>query len=245
MDNTRFHAFGASHVGMKRKQNQDSFLVDTDLGLFIVADGMGGHLGGEVASKLAVETIADSIRQKMESRSEALAAAIDSANTAIWKKAADNPALRGMGTTTTALFFFENTLHIGHVGDSRCYLILTPGQIWQLTRDHSLVQEKLRAGLITRDQVKTDRMKNVITRSVGFEERVSADIYQMSYHKGDVFVVCCDGVSNMLSDAEICSLVTHAFSEGRDEVSPAQALIDAANERGADDNVTAVVIKAL
>lgn len=241
----RLLAAGATHVGMKRSRNQDSFLVDLNLGLFIVADGMGGHLGGEVASKLAIESIASYLQTHSNDLKPAspFVSAIESANEVIQQKAINDPTLQGMGTTTTALYFCGETLYIGHVGDSRCYYIFSRDRIWQLTRDHSLVQEKVRAGLITHEQAKTDKMKNVITRSVGFEERVLVELYQMSYQAGDVFVVCCDGISNMLSNTEICATVTQALLKRGSVELAAQSLINVSNEKGADDNVTTIVIQ--
>ena len=119
-----------------------------------------------------------------------------------------------MGTTTTALLFKDSTLTIGHVGDSRCYFF-RPNAVWQATRDHSLVQEKLRAGLITRKDVKTDRMKNVITRSVGFEPNVDVEIYQMEVQAGDCFLVCSDGLSGMIDDLKMLEIVqSEVFERG-------------------------------
>jgi protein phosphatase len=239
-------AKGKTHVGMKRKQNQDSFFVGQKEGIFIVADGMGGHLGGEIASQLATESIVNYLVSEEDSNlpsQERLSNAICVANEVIYEKSKTDPSLHGMGTTVTALYFKDRQVHIAQVGDSRCYFILPPNQIWQLTRDHSLVEEKLRAGLITRERVKIDPMKNVITLSVGYEAQVRPDIYCMEVKPQTVFVICCDGISNMLSNTEICSIVNPVFLEQNSLEQAAQDLIDASNEKGADDNITGIVIQ--
>ncbi|MEW6056098.1 MAG: Stp1/IreP family PP2C-type Ser/Thr phosphatase [Bdellovibrionota bacterium] len=252
----RLNASGFTHVGMRRAQNQDSFLIASDLRLFIVADGMGGHQGGETASAMATENI----RKYMEENASPeilhstrhkglvidpviqLQKAILSANQAIQARGQDETALQGMGTTATALYFTDAELYIAHVGDSRGYL-LHPQRIWQITRDHSLVQEKLRAGLITRAQLKTDRMKNVITRSVGFESEVDVDVYKLDHNPGDTFLLCSDGLSGMLEDTDILQIVDeYVFKRNTIEMA-AEKLIEAANRAGGDDNVTAVLVQ--
>lgn len=243
----KIKAFGQSHLGMKRNENQDAFMLVPEFGLFVVADGMGGHRGGQVASLMAVTEIVDFFRDAITQNSAAqrnpgvlLQKAISSANMAIQRRGSEDPALQGMGTTTTAIWFTENQLFVGHVGDSRCYLV-HPDRIWQLTRDHSLVQEKLRAGLITREQLKTDSNKNVITRSVGFEPEVEIDVYRMEPQQGDVFLICSDGLSGMLTDTRIREIISqNVFKNGSPE-SAVQQLIKEANQEGGDDNVTAVV----
>ncbi len=246
----RYRVGTATHVGMKRSQNQDCFGSKPELGLFMVADGMGGHKGGEIASAFAVETIAKNVRGslKLAGREprKALYDAIIAANDTIYRHSAEDPSLHGMGTTTTALLFHQDRLFIGHVGDSRCYFFKkseSVSMIWQATRDHSLVQEKLRAGLITRAEVKTDRMKNVITRSVGFEQVVHPEIYEMKTEPGDVFLLCSDGLSGMVEDQGILSMIeNHVFLDHNPQIA-ADHLIAAANAGGGDDNVTVVIIE--
>jgi serine/threonine protein phosphatase PrpC len=241
---------GQTHVGMKRSQNQDNFLLLPEYQLFAVADGMGGHQGGETASKLSVETLGQFFRsQSLKSIPEAkapdlLKKALAQANSAIQSMGQREPELMGMGTTTTSLLFCGNRAFVGQVGDSRAYL-MHPGRIWQITRDHSLVQEKLRAGIIRRDQLKTDRMKNVITRSVGFEPDVEIDVYSVEVHPGDVFLLCSDGLTGLVEDTEILSLVEkRAFQSREGQLEKAvEDLIALANKRGGDDNVTALLIK--
>lgn len=251
MADFRVKAAGFSHVGMKRKQNQDSFLLVPELDLFIVADGMGGHKGGEIASKLAVDTIAEHFRNMVKAigkgkgdPQENLYEALTFANAAINSKADTDATLQGMGTTCTTFHFCGGKLYIGQVGDSRGYLV-HPNRIWQITRDHSLVQEKLRAGMITREQLKTDKMKNVITRSVGFEQEVDVDVYQLEPKKGDVFVACSDGLSGMVDDIMIRDIVSKHACQGDELQTAAIKLIEEANTNGGEDNVTAIVVKVL
>lgn len=238
----------ATDIGLKRQQNQDSALVRPELGLFVVADGMGGHMGGETASALAIETILQSIRSnEMHSEktsNERMRDAIQSANLAIYDYAIEHPELQGMGTTVTALLFTETSLVIGQVGDSRCYFS-TPNSIWQLTRDHSFVQEKLRAGLITREQLKTDRMKNVITRSVGFEPNLKIDVYEMEIQKGDVFLACSDGLSGQVEDFEIQKILQKNIFLDQNFEQTVTHLIQTANSKGGEDNVTIIVLQVL
>jgi protein phosphatase len=211
----QIHHGSKSDVGRKRENNQDSFTCAPDIHLYLVADGMGGHQGGETASQIATESVVKTLRDDFKKRlplqagstegisaeleiriSSALREAISMANREIHQFAAKNPALQGMGTTTTALLLYANRAWIGHVGDSRCYFARPhENAIWQLTRDHSWVQEKIRAGLITRAQAKTDRMRNVITRSVGFEPNVEVDIYTAEVQPGDTFLLCSDGLT--------------------------------------------------
>ena len=246
-------------IGRRRAQNQDSGGSFPELGLFVVADGMGGHRGGEVASKMAVETIHETVAASLKGGKpspEALTDGAKQANLRIMDRAKKESELEGMGTTTTTLRFEDGKIYIGHVGDSRCYL-LKPEGIWQLTRDHSLVQEKLRAGMITREQLKTDRMKNVITRSVGFDLHFGIDVYEFAPQPGDLFLLCSDGLTGPLDDSDIHRIATDIyfkaaqsdeFREREHGFEPllrhlAESLVGAANERGGDDNITALLAR--
>jgi serine/threonine protein phosphatase PrpC len=217
-----------------------------DLGLFVVADGMGGHRGGETASRMVVEIVPELVRKAQKKKNwdpkVVISEAIEQASNAIHEHAMESPGLQGMGTTTVAMLFKDDKLVIGHVGDSRCYH-LRDGGIWQVTRDHSLVQEKLRAGLITRAEMKTDRMKNVITRSVGFETDVSVETYEMSVQKGDIFLICSDGLSGLVEDQEIMEIVQKSHIQGHDIQNTVQQLIAAANHNGGDDNISTILVE--
>jgi protein phosphatase len=207
---------------------------------------MGGHQGGETASATAVQVISDFVRKKQKTQdwdpSKLLSQAIEAANGAIFEKALEDPKLQGMGTTTTALLFKNQNLTIGHVGDSRCYF-LRPNAVWQATRDHSLVQEKLRAGLISRSEVKTDRMKNVITRSVGFEKEVNVEVYGMSIQPGDCFLICSDGLSGLIEDSTLLQIIQKQLFENGNAQKAVDELIAAANANGGDDNITSILVQ--
>lgn len=246
-----FEIGSVTDIGRKRSQNQDSLAVLPGLGLFLVADGMGGHRGGEIASQMAAEIIPQAVQGSasagaitVENARDILREAIRAANHSIYSRALQTPVLRGMGTTTTALIFRDDQLIIGHVGDSRCYLFREPNLLWQLTRDHSLVQEKLRAGLISRQEMRTDRMKNVITRSVGFEPDVNVETYGMRTQPGDCFIICSDGLSGLVNDEQMRVLLEENLILGPQSAEAAvQKLVDAANESGGDDNITAILIR--
>jgi protein phosphatase len=246
-----FAARGKTDVGQKRDHNEDAFLVDEDLGLFIVADGMGGHAGGGTASRLAVETIQGRVRELREGQRElftepaaleespvreALRDAVESACGIIFRAAQGDPALAGMGTTVTAALVAGRNAYVAHVGDSRCYLV-RHANIYQVSEDHSLVNEQLKAGAITADEARHSRFKNIITRSVGFEAEVTVDLMGVETEPGDRLVLCCDGLSNLVEDDEILEIVRDAPLEAAPGL-----LIALANERGGDDNITAVVV---
>jgi protein phosphatase len=246
-------ARGQTDVGRKRDQNEDSFFVDGELGLFVVADGMGGHAGGATASKMAVQAIETRMRAAREATPELftpsgsleestipeiLREAVESACQAIFQTAQGDAALAGMGTTVTAVAVAGPKAFVAHVGDSRCYLARRD-RIYQVTEDHSLVNEQLKAGAITPDEARHSRFRNIITRSVGFESDVAVDLMGIDLEAGDRIVVCCDGLSNMVEDSEILEIVSTVPLE-----SSPKALIELANERGGDDNVTVVVIHA-
>jgi protein phosphatase len=253
----QFIAASATDVGRKRSQNQDSFAFQPELGLFVVADGMGGHKGGEIASAIAVEIIVEEVRKTQQypdwDPQEAIIRAIRAANDAVFDHAVQNPVLRGMGTTVTALLFKGSRLIIGHVGDSRAYFFRPlPDEtdaekfpIWQATRDHSLVQEKFRAGIITRAEMRTDRMKNVITRSVGFEKNLNVETYEMQVFAGDTFLICSDGLTGQMRDLEIREVVDENLRINRDPEATVKKLIEIANKNGGDDNITSLIIEVV
>jgi PPM family protein phosphatase len=244
----RFESCAITDIGRKRSQNQDSVTIHPEIGLFVVADGMGGHRGGEVASGLAVKTIPELVLQGAQapewSPRSVLTEAIRQANRIVYSASSEQPKLSGMGTTVTALLFKDNKLTVGHVGDSRCYFF-RPGAIWQATRDHSFVEEKVRAGLITRDEARTDRQRNVITRSVGISPDVNVEIYEMNVKVGDVFVICSDGLSGMIQEPKMLEIVQSQLFDApsRDHKKTVETLIEAANSAGGDDNITAVLVE--
>lgn len=242
--------YGLTDVGRKREKNEDSLLVSPNLGLFMVADGMGGHQGGEFASKIAVQTVEETIRQILEdpeatistddvfNRSdpgEMLRYAIRMASQRIFEEAARNPGLRGMGTTAVALLVKDDKGFIAHVGDSRAYLVRNE-EIKQLTADHSLVAEQLRAGFITPEELKNHKFKNIITRSVGFQNDVEIDLLVRDLEAGDRFLLCSDGLTNLVEDTDL-----HKIVAKNPPKEACKKLIDLANKRGGDDNITVVI----
>jgi serine/threonine protein phosphatase PrpC len=225
--------------GLKRESNQDSFLVNRDLQLFIVADGMGGHSGGEVASALAVKSVEDFISQNKDSGMkprDLLVKAYEAASQKIFDRAQKETRLTGMGTTMVLVYIQDDVAYIANVGDSRTYLFRKP-HYWQITEDHSLVNEQLRAGIITEDQVKNFLNKNVITRSVGYEKEVHVDVIERPVQIGDGFLLCSDGFSGLVPDVMATEILNRTSSEKIPEV-----CVDRALHNGGDDNVTVMYV---
>lgn len=244
--------FGLSDIGKKRGRNEDSYLVNDELGLFVVADGMGGHSGGEFASRFAVSTIEEVI-QSMNMDPEAtvisgvnedgskfgdrLRYAIEVASQKIYDQAIFEPELKGMGTTVAALLVDGNKACVANVGDSRVYLI-RGGVIKQVTEDHSLVSEQMRAGILSANDAKTHKLKNIITRSVGYQEEVNADLFYLDLQSGDSLVMCTDGLTNLLDDTFIHEAVK---ANGNDLEAACRHLVGSANAKGGDDNITVLI----
>ncbi len=224
-----------SDVGRVRGGNEDSYLVQAPL--FVVADGMGGHTGGEVASETAVSVINDASQEAPPDDVDVLERYVKLANETIWKKAQDDPSLHGMGTTCTLLHVVGSTVRIAHVGDSRAYL-LRNGELSQLTEDHTLVERMVREGRLSREEAPRHPQRSIITRALGVDAEVEVDTTSIEVQEGDRVLVCSDGLSSMLSDSTIQSLL----EEGSDAQPTADRLIEAANEAGGEDNITVVVL---
>jgi protein phosphatase len=227
-------------VGLKREINQDSFLIDEDLGLYIVADGMGGHRGGEIASAMAVETIREVVGgrgQNYKSAGDLLGAAYREASSRIFNKSEREPEeCQGMGTTLVTALRRNDSLYLGNVGDSRAYLFRAP-YMWQLTEDHSLVNEQLRAGLLREEDLAGFGARNIITRSVGYEVEVQVDIFERPLQLGDVYLICSDGLTGLVSDEEIADILN--------TMAPPKVVkecIRRAKAGGGDDNITVMLI---
>jgi len=212
---------------------------------------MGGHAGGWTASRIAVETIRKTVLKVRDEEPElfgsgaegeenplpdVLGHAVEQACAAIFEAAQADPDLAGMGTTVTAVLVDGHSAFVAHVGDSRAYL-LRSGHIYQVTQDHSLVADQLRNGLITEEDARTSRYKNIITRSVGFEREVQVDLMGLELEGGDAIVACSDGLSNLVEDQEILAMVEEV---GPDAV---ERLVDLANDRGGDDNITVAMVR--
>jgi serine/threonine protein phosphatase PrpC len=247
-------AAGLSDVGLQREHNEDSFVVMEEYDLFVVADGMGGHRAGDVASRLATETISEFFRTtanedvtwpfhfdtNLSEEENRLLTGIRVANRQIFERSTRSREYHGMGTTVVGAMFSpkKQRMYIGHVGDSRCYRI-RDGQIRLLTRDHSLINDYLLAMPDLTDEQKSELPKNVITRALGMQDHVVVDLQHDDPRPDDTYVLCSDGLSGMVSDGDIQLIVTSA-----ENVSAAcMRLIERANERGGEDNITAVLIK--
>jgi protein phosphatase len=233
---------GNTDVGVVRSGNEDSFLLNCAGGLFIVADGMGGHAAGEVASEMAVQIVAKELGS-LRGLSDAEAAsrmrsAIRKANAAIFGRTLAEHDKRGMGTTATVMVLFSRRYLIGQVGDSRAYL-LREGDFLQLTKDHSYVQEQVDAGLLTPEQARTHPYSNVITRCVGANEDVAPDVYFGNLERGDVVLLASDGLTGMLEDQQLATIMG---AEENPETCVNKMIADA-NRRGGLDNITAIVIR--
>ena len=237
-----FTCAARTDVGIVRSGNEDNYLMLSDRGIFIVADGMGGHAAGEVASEMAVRITAHgigSLRGLSDEQAGArVSSAIRSANEAIFERTLSEHDKRGMGTTATVLVLLPRRYLIGQVGDSRAYL-LRNGQFLQLTKDHSYVQEQVDAGLLTPDQARVHPYSNVITRCVGASGDVVPDIYFGSLEQGDVILLASDGLTGMLEDAHLTRILT---SDGGPQ-HWVDRMITEANRRGGLDNITAIVIR--
>ena len=235
--------FSVTDIGKKRKLNQDYvFSSDIEIGnlpnLFIVADGMGGHNGGGYASRFTVETIVEEVRKSARGNArDTLKHAISTANGRLRERAEEDEALYGMGTTIVAATLNGSKLLVANVGDSRLYVI--SDTIRQITRDHSLVEEMVRAGGIDEETARHRSDKNIITRAVGAMDEITADFFQLEVRPGDIILMCSDGLTNMLEDEEIRVIVR----SGRDIVEKAEKLVEAANSNGGRDNIAVILIE--
>ena len=226
-------------VGKVRSSNEDAYGVDLDHGVFIVADGMGGHQAGEVASQQAVESVLESLRNREpdESAADAMRRAVADANTQIAAAAQKDRNLKGMGTTVVGAIVEPNRFTVAHVGDSRAYLV-RDSAIKQLTEDHSMVAELVKAGVITPEAAETHPYRSAISRSLGQFKEVETDTIEMEFASGDLLLLCTDGLTRFAKAEEILERIL----ANDDPQDAAQALIDLANERGGRDNITAILI---
>ena len=242
-------ASGHTDIGRKRKTNQDSYFLSLEKKLFVVADGMGGHNGGDIASQMAVKALPDYVFENHTmDPTLLLAESIRHSNRAIKNFGETHPELVGMGTTIVSFYFRGQNIYIGNVGDSRGYLI-NSHKIFQLTRDHSLVQEKLNYGVYNRDQAAMDPQKNVLVRTVGFEDDVEVDIFTYKVVKNDIFLCCSDGLHGKVSDEDILFVINKYIPSPSDATQKAadlviSTLINLANENGGQDNITAILVIA-
>jgi serine/threonine protein phosphatase PrpC len=243
----RVRATGLSDVGQSRAHNEDSFNIDLEHGFFLVADGMGGHGNGEVASSLTVEAVSEFLRNSeadvasplgsAPSISRTLRSAIEAGHDRVVEAVAEDQGLAGMGTTVVGLALGRESVSVAHVGDSRAYL-LRDGTLHLVTEDHTWVNEQVRAGYLSQDQARSHPLKSVVTRAIGGEHCVDVDVQEIEVKSGDLFLLCSDGLTTMLSDAEIR---THLLESG-DLDDCCAALVQHANDRGGVDNITVVLL---
>jgi protein phosphatase len=240
--------FCATDTGRARSNNEDSVSLDEVNALAVLADGMGGYNAGEVASGMATGFIKSELGRWLHEVGaaatdpdvrRAMDICVDNANRAIFNAANSNPQYAGMGTTLVVAVFRGTRVLVGHVGDSRCYRVRA-GRLTQLTRDHSLLQEQIDAGLITPEQATFSANKNLVTRAVGVEDTVLLEIHQHEVHPGDVYLMCSDGLSDMLPDENLSQLL-----QGYESLEEAgHALIAAANDAGGKDNIAVILVRA-
>jgi serine/threonine protein phosphatase PrpC len=254
-----------SDVGRKRKSNEDSFLADAEHGLFVVSDGMGGHAAGEVASHLTIEALGDAARGRQAAAPDAdathpprvvdpnetappgpaptagpdlLRAAIADANERVLTSAREKREHRGMAATVVALLLDGDVAHVAHAGDSRAYR-LRAGVLEMLTVDHSWVGEQVASGALGVEEARTHPLRNMVTRAVGGKPQIEVDVRTTSVRADDVFLLCSDGLTGMVTDAEIARLLL----ELPDPLASVPRLVDEANARGGVDNVTVLVVR--
>ena len=250
----RIEVAGHTHVGMKRNHNEDNYLLLPDENLCCVADGMGGHSSGEIASKIAVDELAEFFRltsrdqdatwpYKMDKArnydENRLATGIKLANKSIFEKAASDARYKGMGTTIVSVHFSNGAAYVAHVGDSRVYFF-SQGVLKQVTEDHSLLNDYLKAKKLTPEEIENFPHKNVIVRALGMKENVVVDVSRVDPQEGDLFLLCSDGLSGMVTDEEIRDIVVDA---GDDLELAVRRLIERANEHGGEDNCTVVLMQ--
>lgn len=250
-DSTSLVIYGISDVGKMREHNEDHIAWDKDMGLVIVADGMGGHNAGEVASEIAVNSIREVLHDVLHpdmqgslniALGDAVREAICYANDEINRQARENPAYYGMGTTIVLNLFYDNRLISAHVGDSRSYR-LRNDKLERLTNDHSLVQEMVDNGYLSQEDAQLSASRNLITRALGIADTVDVDVTEIKVEYGDVYVLCTDGLTDLVSDDEIMTLIReYRFeTEGCDLEGAAEALIALANDKGGKDNISVVL----
>lgn len=251
-----FDVAARTSVGRRRTNNEDSYVVLPQQGLFVLSDGMGGEAAGELASRIAVEEISRAMAEAAPARESSapsaapdgpkspfsevtnqLGSAVRRANRVIWETAQNHTSQRGMGATVVAALLRHPVLSIAHVGDSRIYL-LRAGEFRQLTQDHSLVMEQVRRGLISPEEAERSEMQNIIVRALGAEENVEVDLDEILVTPGDQLLLCSDGLTRMVPDAGIAQVVGESGS-------PQQAcdrLVEIANDNGGEDNITVILL---
>ena len=241
--------------GMVRSHNEDSVASIAEKGLVVLADGMGGYNAGEVASGMATTVLTTELRQLLEEHApheldqqsgqkaalKMLREQVAKANTSIYQASQSQPQYSGMGTTLVVALFYDNKMMVAHIGDSRLYR-MRGDEFSQVTKDHSLLQEQIDAGMLTKEQAKHSSNKNLVTRALGIDPAVEAEIHEYDAKPGDIYLLCSDGLSDMVSDEDI-GMTLQAL--GANLELAAQQLVQMANDNGGRDNVSVILIKIL
>jgi len=244
---------GFTDTGRIRQNNEDSIGYDSALGLLVLADGMGGHLGGEVASSVSVDTIIESTQKALPSvnpgeidsatgfsmESVCIQEAIEQANDVIYKRSNEEAELRGMGTTIVVILFYDNRFSLAHIGDSRCYRYRGE-KMEQITKDHSLLQELIDRGFYTPEEAQNSLNKNLVTKALGIDPSILPDIQEELVMKNDIYLLCSDGLTDLVED-EYISLTIKRFSDNLEEA--AKQLISKANQNGGKDNISVILCR--
>lgn len=250
-----YKSAGITHPGMKRELNEDSFAILQDQGVFVVADGMGGHNAGEVASKIAIDAIAGFFNASEQDEdmtwpykldptlsldANKLIVGIKFANIQIFRTSSSDASYSGMGTTVVSILAKEGSdeLYVAHVGDSRCYCFYED-KLSQISEDHSLVNEYVKAGQLTREQAKNFPYKNMIMRALGMKDNVLVDVQKRRALIGEIYLICSDGLSDMVPDKDMESILKQHLTLEE----TARQLVDQANANGGKDNITVVLVK--
>jgi serine/threonine protein phosphatase PrpC len=234
------HATGISDIGLLRESNQDTFLIEKHMGLYVVCDGMGGHKGGDVASNLAIKAINESLDSyDSEHALKWLNQCVIKANQLIREWGRINPELFEMGTTLTAALIKEQDLIIAHVGDSRLYRINQQGII-QLTRDHTLAQQMISDGLLKPEELRDNAYNHILTRALGIADQIIIDNLVEQLLPGDIILLCTDGLSDMVEESDILTIINEY---GKDLEGAAQKMLDCALSNGGYDNITLILIR--
>jgi serine/threonine protein phosphatase PrpC len=239
----------ATHPGMVRSHNEDSIAADAEIGLAVLADGMGGYNAGEVASGIAVELIKTEMKKSLTGKRPGDLNGQDAeklitehstrANAAIYHASQSQPQYSGMGTTLVVALWHDNKVSVGHIGDSRLYR-LRAGALEQVTRDHSLLQEQIDSGMITKEQARHSQNKNLVTRAVGIDPEVETEVHTYPVQTGDIYVLCSDGLNDMVTDEDI-ELTLSSLQANLPLA--AQQLVQQANDNGGRDNVSVILVR--
>lgn len=239
---------GLSDRGRMREGNEDAIATRPELGVAVLADGMGGHRAGEVASQMAVDIVTRHLAESLSNKNGSardpepvVSEAIRLANSAIYDAAQARPECQGMGSTIVVVLFSARKLCVGHVGDSRLYR-LHEGRLEQLTRDHSVIQELVNRGLFTPEEARQSVAKNLVTRALGVERGIVPDVSERRLQPGDVYLLCSDGLNDVLGDEEIAEILAR---HGDDLDAAARHMVERANERGGPDNISVILARVI